>query len=46
VSGRSDLPFEKMVDLDTYYLENWSLGLDVSIMLRTALVVLRGRGAY
>ena len=46
VSGRSDLPFEKMVDLDTYYLENWSLGLDLSIMLRTAAVVVRGRGAY
>ncbi len=46
VSGRSDLPFEKMVDLDTYYLEHWSLGLDLSIMLRTALVVVRGRGAY
>ena len=46
VSGRSDLPFEKMVDLDTFYLENWSLTLDVSIMLRTALVVVRRQGAY
>ena len=44
VSGRSDLPFDKMVDLDTYYLEHWSLGLDLSIMLRTAAVVLRGSG--
>ena len=46
VSGRSDLPFEKMVDLDTYYLEHWSLSLDMSILLRTALVVVRRQGAY
>ena len=46
VSGRSDLPFEKMVDLDTFYLDNWSLTLDLSIMLRTALVVVRRQGAY
>ena len=46
VSGRSDLPFEKMVSLDTYYLEHWSLGLDLSIVLRTAAVVVRGKGAY
>jgi lipopolysaccharide/colanic/teichoic acid biosynthesis glycosyltransferase len=46
VSGRSDLPFEKMVDLDRYYLEHWSLGLDFSILLRTVRVVLRHDGAY
>lgn len=46
VSGRSDLTFEQMVDLDRYYLENWSFGLDLSIMLRTALAVARRRGAY
>ena len=46
VSGRSDLPFEKMVDLDAYYLEHWSLGLDLSIMLRTAVAMTRGGGAY
>lgn len=46
VSGRSDLTFEQMVDLDRYYLEHWSIGLDLSIALRTALVVLRREGAY
>ena len=46
VSGRSDLPFEKMVELDQYYLENWSLGLDVSVLLRTVGAVLGRRGAY
>jgi lipopolysaccharide/colanic/teichoic acid biosynthesis glycosyltransferase len=46
VSGRSDLTFEQMVDLDRYYLEHWSLGLDLSIMLRTVLAVVRREGAY
>lgn len=46
VSGRSDLTFEQMVDLDRYYLEHWSLGLDMSIMLRTAVAVARRNGAY
>ena len=46
VSGRSDLPFEKMVDLDGYYLEHLSLGLDLSIMLRTAVAMARGGGAH
>jgi exopolysaccharide biosynthesis polyprenyl glycosylphosphotransferase len=46
VSGRSDLTFEQMVDLDRYYLENWSFGLDVSIMLRTGLAIARRSGAY
>lgn len=46
VSGRSDLPFEKMVDLDRYYLQNWSLALDLSIILRTPLVMLSRKGAY
>jgi lipopolysaccharide/colanic/teichoic acid biosynthesis glycosyltransferase len=31
---------------DRYYLDNWSLKLDMSIVLRTFLVVLRGKGAY
>ena len=46
VSGRSDLTFEQMVDLDRYYLEHWSLGLDLSVVLRTLVVVLGRRGAY
>ncbi|GAB4574180.1 MAG: sugar transferase [Anaerolineae bacterium] len=46
VSGRSDVPFEEMVLLDLYYIENWSLVLDLQIMLRTIPRVLFGDGAY
>ncbi len=46
VSGRSDLTFAQMVELDRQYLEHWSLGLDLSIMLRTALAIVRRNGAY
>lgn len=45
VSGRSDLSFEEMVRLERYYLENWSLGLDFFIMLKTVYVVLARKGA-
>ncbi|MFH0923320.1 MAG: sugar transferase [Candidatus Falkowbacteria bacterium] len=45
ISGRSDLSFEDEVKLDTYYIENWSLFFDLSILLRTPLAVLRGRKA-
>ncbi|MFC1559539.1 undecaprenyl-phosphate glucose phosphotransferase [Candidatus Margulisiibacteriota bacterium] len=46
VSGRSELPFEDMVRLDVYYIENWSLWLDLKILLRTIPTVLFGSGAY
>ncbi len=46
VAGRSLLPFEEMVHLDIYYIENWSLWLDLKILLRTVPVVLLGTGAY
>lgn len=46
VSGRSDLSWEDAVRLDLYYVENWSVGLDVSILARTVLTVLGRRGAY
>ncbi len=45
-SGRSDLSFEDMVRLDLYYIENWSLSLDVKIILKTIGAVLRHEGAY
>jgi exopolysaccharide biosynthesis polyprenyl glycosylphosphotransferase len=46
VSGRSHLPFEDMVRLDIYYIENWSLWQDLKILLRTIPVTLTGSGAY
>jgi exopolysaccharide biosynthesis polyprenyl glycosylphosphotransferase len=46
ISGRSDLSFEDMVRLDLYYIENWSLWLDVAIILKTVHAVLRHEGAY
>jgi exopolysaccharide biosynthesis polyprenyl glycosylphosphotransferase len=45
VSGRSDLSFEEEVKLDTYYIENWSILLDLSILLKTPWAVLRSRKA-
>ena len=45
VSGRSDLTFEDEVRLDTYYIEHWSLGLDLQVLLRTPLAVLSTRSA-
>jgi exopolysaccharide biosynthesis polyprenyl glycosylphosphotransferase len=44
VSGRNRLPFEEMVRLDLYYIENWSLLLDLEIILRTGFVMLAGEG--
>jgi len=46
VSGRSDLPFDKMVALDIQYIEHWSLLLDIKILFLTIPAVLTGRGAY
>ncbi|WP_459972633.1 sugar transferase [Nocardioides pyridinolyticus] len=46
VSGRSDLSWEQSVRLDLRYVENWSIGMDIAIIARTAGAVLRHRGAY
>jgi len=46
VSGRSLLPFEKMVEFDVYYARNWSLWLDVTILIKTIPTILGGKGAY
>lgn len=46
VSGRSDIDWEQAVRLDLYYVENWSLALDILLLLRTVAVVFRGSGAY
>ncbi len=46
VSGRSDITdFNEVVRLDREYIENWSLGLDLKILLKTVVVVIKGHGA-
>lgn len=45
VSGRSNLPFSRWLELDLWYIEHWSLLLDLKILLRTIPAVLRGTGA-
>lgn len=45
VSGRSDLPFDEEAKLDIYYIENWSLLLDLSILFKTPLAVFKHRTA-
>ena len=46
VDGRGDLPFAQQVTLDTQYIDNRSLWLDLKILLWTLPAVLSGRGAY
>jgi lipopolysaccharide/colanic/teichoic acid biosynthesis glycosyltransferase len=46
VSGRNEVPFEEMCLMDIYYIENWSLGMDLQIILRTVPHVLLAHGAY
>ena len=46
VSGRSEITdFEEVVRLDREYIENWSIGLDIKILLKTIIIVLKGKGA-
>ncbi len=45
ISGRSNLPFEKWLELDLKYIDEWSLWLDLKILLLTVPVVLKGSGA-
>ncbi len=46
IAGRSDLTFDDLVRLDFYYLENWSIWLDISILAKTPRAVFGRRGAY
>jgi lipopolysaccharide/colanic/teichoic acid biosynthesis glycosyltransferase len=46
VSGRSDTDYKKRVDLDSYYVRNWSPWFDIYLLARTVRVVLKGEGAY
>jgi lipopolysaccharide/colanic/teichoic acid biosynthesis glycosyltransferase len=45
VGGRSELPFTEWMALDLDYVDRWSLGLDLAILLRTIPAIIRGRGA-
>lgn len=45
VSGRSDLSYDERVELELFYVQNWSLLLDIKILLKTIRAVLRGQGA-
>jgi lipopolysaccharide/colanic/teichoic acid biosynthesis glycosyltransferase len=45
VSGRSDLTYDTMIALDLKYVRDWSIWLDMAILLRTPTVVLKGKGA-
>lgn len=46
ISGRSDLSFEEESRLDIYYMEHWRISLDLIILAKTVLAVLRRKGAY
>lgn len=46
VSGRSDTSYDERVRLDMEYIHNWSIGLDIRIILQTIPAVLKGDGAY
>lgn len=45
ISGRSDLPFEKWLELDLEYIANWSFWLDIKILFKTLPAVLKSTGA-
>ena len=46
VSGRSDISYDERVRLDMYYIRNWSIWLDLQLLLQTLPAVLGSRGAY
>jgi lipopolysaccharide/colanic/teichoic acid biosynthesis glycosyltransferase len=46
VSGRSDLSFSEAVRLDLFYVDNWSMLQDLTILMRTFQAVFGSRGAY
>jgi exopolysaccharide biosynthesis polyprenyl glycosylphosphotransferase len=46
VNGRSNVNFDHWVQMDLEYIDNWSLGLDMKILLKTIPAILKGSGAY
>lgn len=45
VSGRSELSFDERIELETFYAQNWSFWLDIKILFKTIMVVIRRQGA-
>jgi lipopolysaccharide/colanic/teichoic acid biosynthesis glycosyltransferase len=46
VSGRSDISYEERVQLDMYYVRNWTIWMDIQLLIQTIPAVLKSRGAY
>jgi lipopolysaccharide/colanic/teichoic acid biosynthesis glycosyltransferase len=46
VSGRNNTTYAERIDLDAYYVRNWSMWLDIYILACTVKVVILGEGAY
>jgi lipopolysaccharide/colanic/teichoic acid biosynthesis glycosyltransferase len=46
VTGRSRTTFDEMVRLDLKYINDWSLWLDIKLLLKTPWVIITGRGGY
>jgi lipopolysaccharide/colanic/teichoic acid biosynthesis glycosyltransferase len=46
VWGRQEVSYSERVNMDVYYIENWSLGMDIDILLRTPVKVIKREGAY
>lgn len=46
VSGRNDVNFKSRIEMDIWYVRNWSFGLDIQILFKTILVVLGKKGSY
>lgn len=46
VSGRNDIDYDERVQLDVWYVRNWSIELDIQILIKTVLVVLKRKGSY
>ena len=46
VSGRNELSFNEMVELDTMYIKNQSFAIDIKIVFKTIMVIIKSKGAY
>ena len=46
VSGRSDTTYEDRVEMDSWYVRNWSVWMDIVLLAKTVKVVFCGKGAY